>query len=123
MGTVTKTPLGDVPATKLPNESWSRVLISSERVEGNASTLGVSVFKPGTVSTPLQHDVEELVYVSRGAGELRTEDGPVPFAAGDALHVPRATWHCVVNTGAEDVEMIFAFPTPQYPPTRRRETK
>jgi quercetin dioxygenase-like cupin family protein len=44
----------------------------------------------------------------------------VPFRQGDALHIPAGTWHAVVNTGGEDVVMVFGFPHPDYPPTERR---
>jgi mannose-6-phosphate isomerase-like protein (cupin superfamily) len=66
------------------------------------------------------HEVEEVAYVLTGSGELRTDDGAVPFASGQALHIPPRLWHAVANTGDEDVVMVFGFPHPGYPPTERR---
>ena len=47
--------------------------------------------------------------------------GDVPVAAGQALYVPAKVWHTVMNPGAEDLVMVFSFPSPDYPPTERRE--
>ena len=44
----------------------------------------------------------------------------MPFRRGEALYIPAGVWHAVVNTGEEDVTMVFAFPHPDYPPTERR---
>lgn len=119
-GSVAVVSLSDVPPIELANNSWSRVLVSSERVEGNVSCIGYSVFTPGTATADLSHDTEELAYVLQGSGELRLHDDAVPFKAGDALFIPAKVWHVVANTGDEDVVMVFAFPHPDYPPTERR---
>jgi quercetin dioxygenase-like cupin family protein len=88
--------------------------------KGQGISLGYSVFTPGTELTPVRHEVEEVAYVVSGAGELRLDGEAVPFRQGDALHIPAGTWHAVVNTGGEDVVMVFGFPHPDYPPTERR---
>lgn len=96
------------------------MLITGDRAAGNRSSLGYSVFTPGTTLSPVSHQTEEVAYVVQGAGELRLDDGATPFHAGDALFIPPHTWHAVVNTGDEDVIMVFGFPHPEYPPTERR---
>ena len=115
MGAVTTVALDEVEPIELPHGSWSRILL-----KGAASSLGYSVFTPGTELTPVRHEVEEVAYVVSGSGELRLDDDPVPFRQGDALHIPARVWHAVVNTGEEDVVMVFGFPHPDYPPTDRR---
>jgi quercetin dioxygenase-like cupin family protein len=112
--------LEDADPIELPQGSWSRILVTAGLVEGNASSLGYSVFTPGTVLTPVKHETEEVAYVVAGAGELRLDEGVVPFAEGDAVHIPAGVWHAVANTGDEDVVMVFGFPHPEYPPTERR---
>jgi quercetin dioxygenase-like cupin family protein len=107
--------LADVEPIELPGGSWSRML-----AKGEQSSLGYSVFTPGTVLAPVCHETEEVAYVVSGAGELRLDDGAVAFREGDALHIPAGLWHAVANTGAEDVVMVFGFPHPDYPPTERR---
>jgi quercetin dioxygenase-like cupin family protein len=120
VGAVTTVRLADVDPIELPQGSWSRMLVTDARVGGNASSLGYSVFTPGTLLDPVRHETEEVAYVVSGVGEVRLDDGAVPFAEGDAMHIPGGVWHAVANTGDEDVVMVFGFPHPDYPPTDRR---
>ena len=121
MGAVVKVvPLDGVDPIELPQGSWSRMLVTAGQVEGNASSLGCSVFTPGTVLTPVKHVTEEVAYVVSGSGELRLDDGAVSLAKGDGVHIPAGVWHAVANTGEEDLVMVFGFPYPEYPPTERR---
>ena len=119
MGAVSVVRLEDVEPIELPHGSWSRMLVTGSRT-GSASSLGYSVFTPGTVLGAVRHETEETAYVVSGAGELRLDDGAVPFRRGDALRIPAGLWHAVANTGEEDVVMVFGFPHPDYPPTERR---
>jgi len=96
------------------------MLVTDARVEGNTSSIGYSVFTPGTTLAPVKHETEEVAYVVSGVGELRLDEEAVPFRKGDALHIPAGVWHAVANTGDEDVVMVFGFPHPDYPPTERR---
>jgi quercetin dioxygenase-like cupin family protein len=115
VGAVTTVNLADVEPIELPHGSWSRMV-----VKGEASSLGYSVFTPGTVLAPVKHETEEVAYVVAGSGELRLDDETVPFQKGDALHIPAGIWHAVANTGDSEVVMVFGFPHPDYPPTERR---
>jgi quercetin dioxygenase-like cupin family protein len=120
VGAVTTVRLDEVDPIELPQGSWSRMLVTDARVGGNASSLGYSVFTPGTVLTPVRHETEEVAYVVSGTGEIRLDQEAVPFRKGDAVHIPAGVWHAVANTGDEDVAMVFGFPHPDYPPTERR---
>ena len=115
MGAVTVVNLADAEPIELPRGSWSKML-----AHGGASSLGYSVFTPGTELTPVKHETEEVAYVVAGSGELRLDGEAVAFREGDALHIPADVWHAVANTGDEDVVMVFGFPHPDYPPTERR---
>jgi len=120
VGAVTTVRLEEVDPIELPQGSWSRMLVTDAHVDGNNSSLGYSVFTPGTVLSPVQHATEEVAYVVSGTGEIRLDDGAVSFGKGDARHIPAGVWHAVANTGDEDVVMVFGFPHPAYPPTERR---
>ncbi len=113
--------LEDVDPIALPGGSWSRMVLNDKSLSGNTASLGYSVFTPGCVTALVSHETEEVAYVLSGSGELRLEDGSVPFAAGQGLFVPAGTWHAVANTGADDVIMVFGFPHPDYPPTERKD--
>jgi quercetin dioxygenase-like cupin family protein len=119
VGPVTVVGLEEVEPIELPRGSWSKMLLTGGRV-GSASSLGYSVFTPGTVTAQVRHETEEVAYVVQGSGELRLEADALPFRHGEALHVPAGVWHAVANTGEEDVVMVFGFPHPDYPPTERR---
>lgn len=112
-------PLEEVPPIELPGGSWSRVLLTGDRV-GSTTALGFSSFAAGTSTAMLSHSTEELAYVLTGVGELRLDEEVVPYGAGSALFIPAGVWHAVANTGDEPVTMVFAFPHPDYPPTDRR---
>lgn len=96
------------------------MLVTGETAPGTRSSLGYSVFTPGSATAMVAHDVEEVAFVVAGQGELRLDQGSVPFRAGQALRIPPHVWHAVANTGTDDVVMIFGFPYPGYPPTQRR---
>jgi quercetin dioxygenase-like cupin family protein len=117
---VTVVPLMEVEPIDLPGGSWSRMVVTDQQTSGNRSSLGYSVFTPGTVLAPVSHQTEEVAYVVQGRGELRLDDRSAPFQSGDALYIPADTWHAVANTGDDDVIMVFGFPYPDYPPTERR---
>jgi quercetin dioxygenase-like cupin family protein len=121
MTTVSVVDLLDVESIPLPGGSWSRMVLNSSSLSGNASSLGYSVFTPGTVTAMVCHEVEEVAYVLSGSGELRLEGADaVAFAGGQGIFIPSGIWHAVANTGDLDVAMVFGFPHPDYPPTQRR---
>lgn len=112
-------PLQDVDPIELPGGSWSRVILTGQRV-GSASALGFSSFAAHTATAMLAHETEELAYVLSGHGELRLEHETVAYGPESALYIPAGVWHAVAVTGAEPVTMVFTFPHPDYPPTERR---
>lgn len=125
MGTVdepaiTVVSLEQIEPIPLPNGSWSRMVLTGETAPEIVSSLGYSVFTPGTVTGMVAHQVEEVAYVLAGSGELQTDGEPVRFSAHHALHIPAGLWHAVANTGEDDLVMVFGFPHPGYPPTERR---
>ncbi|NOX23147.1 MAG: cupin domain-containing protein [Actinobacteria bacterium] len=119
MSSVRVIALEDVDPVELPRGSWSRILIGSATVDGNTSSLGYSVFTPGTETDDLSHAVEELAFVVSGNGVLRMEDEVVVLGAGSAAFIPAGLWHTVANTGDEDLVMVFTFPDHGYPATER----
>lgn len=117
---ITKINLADVPKMILQGGSWSSMLITSERVPQNRASLGYSFFTPGSMSDPIAHETEELVFVVRGKGDVRTDEGTTEVTVGDSYYIPPWIWHWIANTGNEDLVMVFSFPVPEYPSTQRR---
>ena len=117
---VSVVPLADVDPIPLPGGSWSRMLVTADRVAGHRRARSAArCSRRARCCAPVRHETEELAYVVSGAGELRLDEGAVGFRAGDALHIPAGVWHAVANTGDDDVVMVFGFPHPDYPPTER----
>ena len=81
-------PLGDVDPIELPGGSWSRMLVTGARVPGTVSSIGASVFTPGTALPAVCHETEEVAYVVSGTGELRLDERVVEFGQ-QARIVPR----------------------------------
>ncbi|MBW2058046.1 MAG: cupin domain-containing protein [Deltaproteobacteria bacterium] len=111
--------ISETEAISLPRESWSKKLLTGETVGAGKCMLGVSRFTPGTVTSMLTHQEEELAYVLKGKGKIRLRDGEVSYEQGDGIYISPGTPHSVVNDGDEDVEMVFAFSWPDYPPTEK----
>lgn len=120
MSAISVVALESVEPIELPGGSWSRMLVTAERADGATASLGYSVFKPGSATSSVSHETDEVAYVVSGSGRLDTDEGEVRFAAGNALHIPLGAWHAVVNDSDADVVMVFGFPHPDYPPTERR---
>jgi uncharacterized cupin superfamily protein len=59
----------------------------------------------GTTNFPFHsHSAQwELYLVQSGSGELRTSDGTMPIASGDAFVCPPGDAHQITNTGKEDL--------------------
>jgi quercetin dioxygenase-like cupin family protein len=112
--------LDEVDKIELPLGSWSKMVLNQSSLSANQSSLGYSIFKPGTELSAVSHNCEELAIVIAGNGELRLDDDVIEYGPGDALFIPPNTWHAVANTGDDDVIMVFTFPNPDYPPTERR---
>jgi mannose-6-phosphate isomerase-like protein (cupin superfamily) len=96
------------------------MVVSRPYIAETASSMGYSLFRPGTVTAQVRHAVEEVAFVVQGRGELILEEGKLAFDSGQALYIPPGVWHAVAATGEEDLVMVFAFPYPEYPPTDRR---
>jgi len=117
--TVKTAKLSETEAISLPRKSWSKKLLTGETVGAQKSMLGVSRFTPGTVTDFLTHEEEELAYVLKGKGKIRLKDQVVSYEAGDGIYIPAGIPHSVVNDGDQDVDMVFVFSWPDYPPTEK----
>jgi mannose-6-phosphate isomerase-like protein (cupin superfamily) len=118
---VVRIELDDVPRRELRNGGWSKLSLSQDRLAANTACLGYASFPPGSVTQLVVHDAEELFFIVQGSGEVRLEDGSIPFLPLDAFFVPPGAWHAIANTGDVDVVTVFGFPTPDYPGTEQRE--
>lgn len=113
---------GDVETVDLPGGSWSRIMISSATVEEPVMTLGRSLFRAGTLTDSMRHEADEMALVIEGSGYLMLEEARVDLLLGEACHIPAGVWHAV-GADRTDMEMVFGFSSPSYPPTEFREIR
>jgi quercetin dioxygenase-like cupin family protein len=115
---VTVVPFDKGEKVKIGHGSFSNLIVTDKTTESNFSTLGYSVFTPGTDTKQKVHlDAEELAYIVSGAGKLTVGDELISYGPGDSLHIPAGVPHGIRNDGREDLVMVFFFPTPSYPKT------
>ena len=55
---------------------------------------------------------EETQFIAGGSGELLLDEGSRPMATGDIIVLPEGTWHDLVNTGDEPLQVIGFFSAP-----------
>ena len=50
------------------------------------------------------------VFILDGNGQMKTEEGPKDFAAGEFVYVPSGEKHCFTNTGSEVCRFLCLVP-------------
>jgi quercetin dioxygenase-like cupin family protein len=56
------------------------------------------------------HEWEHEVFILKGEGELRADEGAHRFQAGDAVFVPGGEMHSFINTGSEALQFLCMIP-------------
>ena len=86
------------------------VLISPTSVQSTKLIMGTATVPVGGRVLGHSHPhSEECFYVMQGKGEIKVDGvGVVPFAAGQAVLTPQNTAHSIVNTGDEEIRVVFA---------------
>ena len=74
-------------------------------------TSGLTIFEPGEASSLHDHpDSEEINFIVRGCGEVRSDDGTVtPFSTHTFMYIPKGIKHQHVNTGREPLWLVFVY--------------
>jgi homogentisate 1,2-dioxygenase len=86
---------------ELPAEEYTEVLSNDD--------LRIGVMRHSAPSTYALRDADGdvVVFVHHGAGVLQTDYGPLPYAAGDYLVVPKGTVHRWVPDGTESFLFVI----------------
>lgn len=111
-----RTTVHDVPLEQnlREDEGWVDMQVQylvDERTAGSQHlVLGRTVLPPGARHDRHLHtDADEFLVVMSGRGEIHTNTGREPSAAGDVIFTPRRNYHGFVNTGDEDVLLIWGW--------------
>jgi mannose-6-phosphate isomerase-like protein (cupin superfamily) len=112
------TKLGEVPLYDAPPNAPPRsVAVMIDSGKSDELTIGVFVLPAGKTSVVDYHDLDEAYFITRGSGRellwLHGENNkPEEFQieAGSAVFIPRMVRHQMVNTGSEDIWLVWFFP-------------
>ena len=111
-----RTRIEDVPLERglREDEGWVdmqvQFLIDARSAGSDQLVVGRTVLKPGARHERHLHpNCDEFLVVMSGTGEIHTNTGRAPSEAGDVIFTPRGNWHGFVNTGDEDVVLIWGW--------------
>lgn len=86
-----------------------KIKIAKDNGAGSLSFLSES-FIPGDAIRVHKHSNEdELIFIHKGSGVFTLDEKEYPVQAGAVALVPKGIWHGLRNTGAENIEMRFAY--------------
>lgn len=100
----------DIEGMEFPAGRRTRVMYGENgAIDGEYFCQGYVVIYPGG-SIPLHdHITIETYTILKGNGELTIGDETQPVKAGDTAYVDRNLPHGLVNTGDEDMHMMFVY--------------
>jgi len=108
--------IDDVPLERglREEEGWVDMRVQfliDERTAGSTElVVGRTLLPPGARHDRHRHpNCDEFLIVMSGSGEIYTDDGREPAAAGDVVLTPAGHWHGFDNTSQEDVLLIWGW--------------
>ena len=101
--------LSEIQGDKFPAGRWTRVITGEGRLQPNGFMMGYVVIYPGGKVPMHEHENEEVYTVLKGKGEMFIGDQMEPIRAVSSVYVPPNQPHSLVNTGDEELEMIFVY--------------
>jgi quercetin dioxygenase-like cupin family protein len=96
------------------DQGWVNMQVQfliDRRVAGSENlVVGKTVLPPGARhDRHLHENCDEFLVVLAGAGEVYTNTGREPSAAGDVIFTPRGNWHGFDNTSDEEVLLFWGW--------------
>ena len=111
-----RTRIEDVPLAEglRAEEGWIdmqvQFLIDARSAGTDRLVVGRTVLPPGARHERHRHpSCDEFLVVMTGRGEIYTDEGREPAAAGDVVFTPAGPWHGFDNTSDEDVLLIWGW--------------
>jgi quercetin dioxygenase-like cupin family protein len=98
----------------LPDRGWVdmdvRWLVTSETVGSTAAVFGVTIFPPGAKHDIHRHpNAEEVEYLVSGSGTAYVDDDAISLGPGEAVFVPRNSYHGFENSSDAEVVMAWCY--------------
>ena len=107
---ITKRPSSEIPKEQAHGGSGSRkVYASSDHLASAHFAAMTHGWLPAgkTFDWHDHKDIEEIMVVVKGEGEVHDEDGMYTYAPGDVFVFPASTQHKIHNPTHDEHEMIF----------------
>jgi quercetin dioxygenase-like cupin family protein len=87
-----------------------RDIINRNTVDAHRGMLSIAEFAPGGFHKLHRHDASsQISYLLSGKGEHLTENGPIALKAGDAVYVPKNTWHGFRNISTNKAVLLSIY--------------
>ena len=87
--------------------STRKVFVDNDEVQ-NVQGITVTWLKAGDKNDWHNHtDCNECMFVVKGKGIVKDEDGEYTFSAGDFFIFPKGVYHSQINTGKTTMEAVF----------------
>jgi quercetin dioxygenase-like cupin family protein len=98
----------------LPERGWLgmdvRWLVTKETVGSTGTVFGVTIFPPRAKHELHRHpNAEEVEYIISGHGIAYIDEDAVELVRGEALFVPRNSFHGFENASDEEVVMAWCY--------------
>jgi mannose-6-phosphate isomerase-like protein (cupin superfamily) len=100
------------------NQSFRKVLFTGEK----SQLVVMSLPAGGSIGTEV-HQVDQLIYVTKGEGAALIDGIREGFKKGAVLCVPAGETHDVINTGDEPLKLFTVYAPPQHAPGTEHVTK
>ena len=101
---------------KHPAAAEITMLIDGATAGSKYLSENITRVKPGVTLKPAHShkDIEEIVYVLKGEGQMWAEGSTLKIKQGDSIFFPAGSMHTVRNTGSDILELLCFFSSPQY---------
>ena len=101
--------LDQAPSMVFPTSRTTRIMLGPGGVEAEKFVVGYVEIKPGG-SVPLHaHANEEAYTITKGSGQITVGDETRPIEAVSTVHIPPNLPHSLVNTGDDEMIMMFVY--------------
>ncbi len=100
----------DIEGTEFPAGRRTRVVIGENgAIDGDYFCQGYVVVYPGGSVPAHEHVTVETYTILKGTGQMTVDGETQPVRAGDTVYIESGKRHGLVNTGAEDMHMMFVY--------------
>ena len=100
----------DIEGTYFPAGRRTRVVIGQNgAITGEKYGQGYVVIDPNGRIPEHEHETVESYTILKGTGEMTVNGETKPIGPGDCVFIPSMQKHALVNTGAEEMHMMFVY--------------